>query len=176
MAGRIEREIAALMPDLRRYARSLARGTDDADDLLQDGLEQALRNVHLFRPGTNLRAWMFTLLRNRFISGCRRSRRERAVIEAHATASDGMVGPVQEDRVAIAEIGIAFLGLRHADRQILLLIAAEGLRYTEAADLLGVELGTVKSRMSRARRRLDRAQRRRPAAGHVVSGQAARCG
>lgn len=153
MAGTVEL-IEAEIPRLRRYARSLVREPERADDLVQESLERALGAADSWRPGTNLRAWLFTILRNCHINQIRRSRREVGVIDQGSEPPMLAVSGGQEASVALGEVRRAYAKLSSEHREILMLIAVEGLAYEEAAAVLGVPLGTVRSRLSRARRTL----------------------
>ena len=143
----LEQEI----PRLRRYARYLARDVEQADDLVQEALVRAIGGIDRWVPGTNLRAWLFAILRNAFISELRRAGHapiEAPVADEHpAHASLGN----QEVRVQVLELGRALDLLAGEHREVLLLVAVEGMKYEEAADVLGVPVGTVRSRLSRAR-------------------------
>jgi RNA polymerase sigma-70 factor (ECF subfamily) len=143
--------IEAEIPRLRRYARSLVRDPQLADDLVQDCLERALRAIDSWQPGTNLRAWLFTILRNCHISSFRNRRREVAVIDGGAEPPGLAVSGGQEESLALTEVGRAYRQLSEEHREILMLVAIEGLAYEEAATTLGVAVGTVRSRLSRAR-------------------------
>ena len=144
--GSVEAEI----PRLRRYARHLTRDVDRADDLVQEALMRAVAKVHTWQPGTNLRAWLFAILRNTFISELRHRAREPASDRADDHPSLGVKG-TQDERMALVDLQRAFDRLRVEHREILLLVAIEGLPYDEAAGVLGVPVGTVRSRLSRAR-------------------------
>jgi RNA polymerase sigma-70 factor (ECF subfamily) len=151
---RIEAEI----PRLRRYARYLRREPDDADDLVQECLARAIAKIHTWQPGSNLRAWLFVILRNCHINEIRREQRTSYSLDDTPTDEPSLTTPGnQEATVALAEIKRAYLSLSDEHREILLLIAIEGLQYEEAAAILEVPLGTVRSRLSRARQALRRA-------------------
>lgn len=145
-------ELASLLPRLRAYARFLARDVTVADDLVQEALLRALPALDGLRPGTQLRPWAFTILRNVFFESARRRRIEARVM-AQAAA---------EDRVGAAQDGIAethaldrLLGrLSPLLREALVLVGAQELSYEEAAEICGVPAGTVKARVSRARAQL----------------------
>ncbi len=148
-------EIEAAIPSLRRYALALTRDADMADDLVQDSLERALDRRRLWRPQGTVRAWLFAILHNRFVSDRRRDGRrgDHASIDAidHPAAVDDPVS-----NVALAEVGRALEALSVEQRTVLLLVAVEGLTYREAATALGVPVGTVMSRVARARAALSR--------------------
>jgi RNA polymerase sigma-70 factor (ECF subfamily) len=143
--------IEAEIPRLRRYARYLTRDADRADDLVQEALTRAVAKVHTWQPGTNLRAWLFVILRNVFISELRHGAREPQsdlVADNHPSLA---VKGTQDERMALVDLQRAFDQLSAEHREILLLVAIEGLPYEEAAAILEVPVGTVRSRLSRAR-------------------------
>jgi RNA polymerase sigma-70 factor (ECF subfamily) len=145
-------ELEALVPRLRRYARALTGSREAADDLTQDTLERAWIKRALWQPGTDLRAWTFTLMHNVFINGTRRGRLP--------AAPDGLVdrvtaeGTSAETSAVLDELERALALLPTEQREVLLLVGLEQFTYAEAAEVLGVPLGTVMSRLSRARERL----------------------
>jgi RNA polymerase sigma-70 factor (ECF subfamily) len=146
--------IEAEIPRLRRYARYLARDADRADDLVQECLMRAIARVDSWTPGTNLRAWLFVILRNCHINEVRRGQRISLVGE---TTTDYEVVPTpasQEAHVSLLEVRDAYLNLSEEHREVLLLVAIEGLQYEEAAAILEIPVGTIRSRLSRARQAL----------------------
>lgn len=147
-------EIVALIPRLRRYARALTGNADQADDLVQDCLERALGRLHLWRSGTNLRAWLFTIMHNLHVNNMRR----RAIRPDGESLPDwdagGRVRPVQDDVVELRSVVGALRQLPDEQREVLLLVALEELSYREVADALGIPIGTVMSRLARGRQRL----------------------
>ena len=154
-------EIEQLIPTLRRFAHSLARNAADADDLLQDTLERSLGRSHQFEAGTNLKAWMFTIMRNRFYTECRRRQRVRDhADERRLGAADGeeRVLGGQFARVETQEFARAFGMLTADERSLLVMATVEELPYETIAQMLEVEIGTVKSRVSRVRTKLRRIQ------------------
>lgn len=154
-------DVEELIPTLQRFARSLARNAADADDLLQDTLERALGRAHQFEAGTNLKAWMFTIMRNRFYTECRRRSRVRDHAEERRLgASDGevMVLGDQMSRVEASEFANAFGKLTADERSLLVMATVEELPYETIAQTLEVEIGTVKSRVSRVRAKLRKLQ------------------
>jgi len=144
---RIEIEI----PYLRRFARSLARDAELADDLVQDCMVRALGNLDSWQQGTNLRAWLITILRNKFYNDCRKTKRERIVLAEHNLSETNIIPARQEVGLQLAAFDEAFGKLSAEHREVLMLIAVEGFRYEEAAKMTGLSVGTVKSRVSRAR-------------------------
>jgi len=147
--------IESILPDLRRYARVLA-GVGGADDLVQDAVVRALAKSHLFREGTNLRAWVFTIMRNLFISGIRRSGREGPVVDPDESCAALSVAPRQEDSVMLAEVARVLPELPEGQRRAIELVAVDGLAYEDAAAVMGLNVGTVRSRLSRGRDALRR--------------------
>lgn len=149
--------IEAEIPRLRRYARYLRRESDHADDLVQECLVRAISKIDTWQPGTNLRAWLFVILRNCHINEIRREQRIDPLDDAAADEPTLTTPGNQEATVALAEVRNAYLGLSEQHREVLLLVAIEGLQYEEAAAILDVPLGTVRSRLSRARQALREA-------------------
>ena len=143
-------EIAAHIPRLRRYARALAGDSHRADDLVQDTLERALTKFHLWRHGSDLRAWMFTIMHNVFINQLK-ARRELALDDA---VEDGLQSAPQSDPLELRDLESALRRLPVEQREVLLLVGLEQLSYAEASQALGVPVGTVMSRLSRGRERL----------------------
>ena len=149
-----EREI----PRLRRYARSLRGEPDHAEDLVQECLLRAIEKIDTWQPGTNLRAWLFVILRNCHINEIRREQRIVSIEDAYLASGPTLTVPGnQEARVALAEVRNAYLSLSEEHREVLRLVAIEGLQYKEASAILDVPLGTVRSRVSRARQALRQA-------------------
>jgi len=148
----VEHEIIEHIPRLRRYARALLRGNAGAaDDLVQDCLERALSRLHLWRRGTDLRAWLFTLMHNLYVNQLRRNGREVTFEELPEQPQD-----TYADRGRMGEIEQALGRLQPDQREILLMVTLEGLSYREVATVLGIPEGTVMSRLARARERLRR--------------------
>jgi RNA polymerase sigma-70 factor, ECF subfamily len=145
------------IPRLRRYARYLRREPDHADDLVQECLVRAIGKIDTWQPGTNLRAWLFVILRNCHINEIRREQRTDPIEDAPADEPTLVTLGNQEASVALSEVRRAYLGLSEQHREVLLLVAIEGLQYEEAAAILDVPLGTVRSRLSRARQALREA-------------------
>lgn len=145
----IEEEI----PRLRRYARYLERDIDRADDLVQECLMRAIAKIDTWTPGTNLRAWLFVILKNCHINEIRRGRRTGTANEVNDY--DVLPTPAnQEAHISLLEVRDAYLKLSLEHREVLLLVAIEGLRYDEAAAVLETAVGTIRSRLSRARQAL----------------------
>ena len=146
-------EVVALIPALRAFAWSLSHNGSDADDLVQDTLIKAWTNREKFEPGTNLRAWMFTILRNTYYTHVLRRRRE-VRDETGEYAETLKTPPTQEWSVAMHALQVALQELPPEHREALILVGAAGLSYEEAAEICGCALGTIKSRVNRARARL----------------------
>ena len=143
------------IPYLRRYARGLARNTADADDLVQNCLLRALTNFHRFQQNTNLRAWLMTILHNIFIDMVRKNNRARDAFATAGITADGVYqGPNQFHNMQVVELEQSIEQLPAEQRSTLLLIVLEGMTYDEAAHVTGVPVGTVRSRLSRARHTL----------------------
>ncbi len=146
-------QIEAEIPRLRRFARAMVRDATLADDLVQECLERALSRLHLWRPGSNLRAWLFTILRNLHINGIRR-RQTVVDIDGEGQAAIGAASGAQIVRLELRDLRRALSMLPNEQREVVLLIGLEGISYGEAADILNISIGTVKSRLSRGRRAL----------------------
>jgi RNA polymerase sigma-70 factor (ECF subfamily) len=146
-------ELIAILPRLRRYARLLTGDRNRADDLVQDALERALARESTFHSGGNLRAWMFSLMHNLFVDGIR----SREAIDWSADVGElpEPVAPQQSDPAAMRDIHAALEKLPAEQREVLLLVAIEGMRYREAAEVLSVPVGTVMSRLARAREKMQ---------------------
>ncbi|HEX7967077.1 MAG TPA: sigma-70 family RNA polymerase sigma factor, partial [Stellaceae bacterium] len=138
---------------LRRYARALLGDRIEAEDLVQDCLARALSRAHLWRPGTDLRAWLFTILHNIHINNLR-SRRAYVAAEdvtyGHAGHSIA-AAPVQDARLELRDLQRALDRIPDEQRQVLLLVGMEGMSYDEAARVVGVPIGTIMSRVARGR-------------------------
>ncbi len=151
----IYRNIEAEIPRLRRYARALARDVAAADDLVQDCLTRALGKIHLWQEGTDLRAWLFTILHNQYVNQVRRSVREGAAVGLSETEPLLTRAPHQQ-RLELRDLERAITKLPEEQRSVILLVGLEGMRYEEVAEVLDVPVGTVRSRLSRGREALRR--------------------
>lgn len=146
-------EMLACIPSLRAFATSLVGTRDRADDLVQETLMKAWANIGSFRTGTNMRAWLFVILRNAFYSSCRKTKRE--VPDPDGRHSDSLVQhPGQTGHLDFEDFRQALAQLPEDQREALVLIGASGFSYEEAAEICGCAIGTVKSRVNRARNRL----------------------
>ena len=148
-------DVVALIPALRAFAWSLSHNSADADDLVQDTLTKAWTHKDKFAPGTNLRAWLFTILRNTYYTAVTRKRRE--VSDGDGKHAATLTAPPTQDwSVAMRSLEGALRQLPDEHREALILVGAAGLTYEEAAEICGCALGTIKSRVNRARTRLLR--------------------
>ena len=145
--------ILAAIPNLRAFAISLSGNVDRADDLVQETILRALANIDSFQPGTNMPAWLFTILRNLFRSEYRKRRRE--VEDATGMYAESMKSqPEQGSRLEFEELRTALAQLPDDQREAVILVGASGFSYEEAAAICGCAVGTIKSRVNRARNRL----------------------
>ena len=139
------------IPRLRRYARALTRNSDRADDLVQDTLSRALIKEQFWQPGTNLRAWLFTIMHNQNVNNLRRDVRESTMvdIERISTTLPATTDPAASRKMVELDCALARLPLEH--KQVILLVGLEGMSYQDTAGILGIPIGTVRSRLSRGR-------------------------
>jgi RNA polymerase sigma-70 factor, ECF subfamily len=150
LSRRVEQEI----PRLRRYARALTHTTDRADDLVQDTLVRALAKIHLWQPGTDMRAWLFTIMHHQYVNTVRREARERTKVDIEQVSSTLTAVTDPTARRQLIELDRALARLPDEQREVVLLVGLEGLPYESVAQVLGVPIGTVRSRLSRGRERL----------------------
>lgn len=153
-------DILSELSPMRRYARSLTRDESAADDVVQEALLRALEKRNTFRPGGSVRAWLLAIVHNIFVSAQRRVRAEERRDARFAESMVDRIEPDQEYAAYLQEVAQAFAILPDPQRAILHLIVVEGQSYQEAAAILGIPIGTVMSRLSRARVALRRAQTR----------------
>ncbi len=146
-----DREIVEELPHIRRFAISLMRHSDKADDLVQDCVVRAIANKNSFEAGTNLRSWLFTILHNLFVDSHRRGFDRWTVTGIPNFADCATVRPRQGDKVLLNEVASAIGALPETQRYVVLLVGMQGYSYEEAAKITGVPVGTVRSRLSRAR-------------------------
>jgi RNA polymerase sigma-70 factor (ECF subfamily) len=155
LAPSVREAMLAAVPSLRAFAISLSGNVDRADDLVQETLLRAMANIDSFQPGTNMSAWLFTILRNLFRSEYRKRRRE--VEDADGNYSDSLKShPEQHSRVEFEEFRVALAKLPPDQREALILVGASGFSYEEAAAICECAVGTIKSRVNRARLDLAR--------------------
>ena len=143
--------IVELIPRLRRYARALAGDRAGADDLVQDTLERAWNKFHLWRPGSDLRAWLFTVMHNVYVNKIRSARN---FVPLDDEADEMSVAGTQGAGIEIRDLERALALLPPGQREVLLLVALDDMSYAEVAQVLEIPIGTVMSRLSRAREKL----------------------
>ena len=141
------------LPAMRAFAISLTRNGAIADDMVQDTLVKAWTNIEKFEVGTNMRAWLFTILRNTYYSSRRKAKREVADVDGIFTENLAEK-PAHDGHMQMTDFRRALAQLKDEQREALLLVGASGFSYEEAADMCGVAVGTIKSRTNRARARL----------------------
>ncbi|MEM6304452.1 MAG: RNA polymerase sigma factor [Pseudomonadota bacterium] len=146
-------ELVEHLPAMRAFAISLTRNGALADDMVQDTLVKAWTNIEKFEVGTNMRAWLFTILRNTYYSSRRKSRREVADVDGIITDNIAEK-PAHDGHMQMSDFRRALAMLKDEQREALLLVGASGFSYEEAAEMCGVAIGTIKSRTNRARQRL----------------------
>ncbi|MEO8526728.1 MAG: RNA polymerase sigma factor [Caldimonas sp.] len=155
MRAEDEAAIVACIPSLRRYARGLTADRDRADDLVQDTLERAWRSFSMWRQRGEVRAWLFGILHNRFVDRLR-AQGARPESSAGDDLPESPVRAAQDDHLELRDLERALQRLAPEQREVLLLVGVEDLGYAEVARVVGVPIGTVMSRLSRARARLRR--------------------
>jgi RNA polymerase sigma-70 factor (ECF subfamily) len=148
----MEREI----PRLRRYARALTRSPDRADDLVQETLLRAVAKAHLWQAGTDIRAWLFTIMHNQHVNMVRSAMREDAMIDIAEMSSSLVATTDPTASRQLRELERALACLPDEQREVILLVGLEEMSYQEAARVLAVPVGTVRSRLSRGRDALRR--------------------
>jgi RNA polymerase sigma-70 factor (ECF subfamily) len=146
-----EHGLIELIPRLRRYARALVGDRSSADDLVQDTLERALTKLHLYRHGTDLRAWLFTVMHNVHVNQVRALRPTDPLDDEMPELAQRAT---QGDVLLVRDLERAIAALPLAQREVLLLVALEDLSYEETARVLDIPIGTVMSRLARAREKL----------------------
>jgi RNA polymerase sigma-70 factor, ECF subfamily len=150
----VRQGLISFLPNLRAFAIALCGDADRADDLVQDTMLKAWNSLDTFEEGTNLRAWLFTILRNTYFSECRRRRRE-VPDDSGEYVNQLCVPPAQHGCVDAQDVLRALSQLTDDQREALILVGAEGFAYEEAAMICGCAVGTIKSRVNRARNRLS---------------------
>ncbi|WP_211643219.1 RNA polymerase sigma factor [Loktanella sp. SALINAS62] len=146
-------ELVEHLPALRAFAISLTRNGSTADDMVQDTVVKAWTNIEKFEPGTNMRAWLFTILRNTFYSSRRKAKREVADVDGIFTENMAEK-PAHDGHLQMTDFQTAFAKLPDEQRETLILVGASGFSYEEAAEMCKVAVGTIKSRANRGRKRL----------------------
>jgi RNA polymerase sigma-70 factor (ECF subfamily) len=142
------------IPRLRRYARALTSDRARADDLVQDTLVRALAKEHLWQPGTNLRAWLFTVMHNQNVNIVRHGMRDGAAVDVEQVSATLITTTDPTASCQLRELDRALSRLPLGQRQVILLVGLEGMSYDDAAEILGVPIGTIRSRLSRGRQTL----------------------
>jgi RNA polymerase sigma-70 factor, ECF subfamily len=172
----IHKRIEAEIPRLRRYARALVRDVVGADDLVQECLTRALVKLHLWREGTDLRAWLFTILHNQYVNHVRRSIRMGTPVEFDEAAPRLSQPAHQEAGLQLRDLDRALGQLPADQRAVILLVGLEGMPYADVGTMLGIPVGTVRSRLSRGRLALrelmavepDRRDEQQPSKTHAL--------
>lgn len=146
-------ELLEALPSVRAFALSISGNRDQADDLVQEAMVRAWANRDRYATGSNMRAWLFTILRNAHFSNIRKHKRE--VEDPEGRFAKRLAGPPEQDsHLAFADLASAFKLLSDDQREALVLVAAEGFSYEETAEITGCAIGTIKSRVNRGRARL----------------------
>jgi RNA polymerase sigma-70 factor, ECF subfamily len=164
----IYQDLEAQIPRLRRYARSLVRDVSAADDLVQETLVRGLAKLHLWQRGTDLRAWLFTILHNQYVNRVRHEIRVGNPVSIEDVALPGRP-PDQEWGLELRDLEQALGQLPEEQRSVILLIGLEGMLYVDVAKVLGIPVGTVRSRLSRGRGTLRRLMTARPGKREAVA-------
>ena len=146
-------DMVALVPQLHTFARSLCRDGVRADDLVQEALMRAINNIQRFKPGTNLKAWLFTIVRNEHYSQLRRSKFEAHGVDIELLPEPS-VPPDHDGKLELRDLNRALASLSPGQRTALILVSVSGFSYEEAAEICGCAVGTIKSRVARARETL----------------------
>ncbi len=150
------KDLIVELPYLRRFARGLCGDVSLADDLVQDCVERALMKSHLYDPARPLRAWLYAVLRNIYVSNWRRNAKHNGMKDVEELQGfEGAVPPEQEQNFSVALISDALNTLPAQHREILILVSLEEMSYQQASEIIGVPIGTVMSRLSRARAHLQ---------------------
>ena len=148
-------QVVQYIPRLRRYARALLKDADRAEDLVQETLARALGKLHFWRRGSDMRAWLFTVMHNQFVNDCQRAQKRP---DARSMEDNGVLEPASssgaEQRAGLRDIENALMQLPEEQRAVLLLVSLEGFSYAETARVLRIKKGTVMSRLHRARERM----------------------
>ena len=142
------------IPRLRRYARALTRDGTRADDLVQDTLVRGIAKAHLWQEGSDIRSWLFTIMHNQYVNNVRRAQREQAIIDVDQVASTLVATTDPTASRQLSELDRALGHLSKGQREVVLLVGLEGMSYAEAAKILRVLIGTIRSRLGRARQAL----------------------
>jgi RNA polymerase sigma-70 factor, ECF subfamily len=165
----LDRYIEALLPNLRRYARSLTHDASAGDDLVQECVARALANLHLWTAGTDLRAWLFTILHNQYVSQVRRARREGTMVEWSECSPTLTCAPGQIEHLEIRDLVRALTSLPEEQRTAVLMIGLTKGDYYEVASACKVPVGTIRSRLSRGRKTLRALMSVAPLEPHIAN-------
>ena len=176
-AGFRAEALAAVIPRLRRYALVLTRNPAHSDDLVQDTLTRAWDKRSYWRPGSDLRAWLFTIMHNVFVNQLAATRREAATVSLNAEDENGPALQLSGDddptrRIELQELMLQVQRLPAEQREVLMLVAVHEMHYDEVAAVLGIPIGTVMSRLSRARDKLRGMVPRQPLALNAAGSRA----
>jgi RNA polymerase sigma-70 factor, ECF subfamily len=150
----VSRQIENEIPFLRRAVRRWHREQADADDLVQDTLVRALANAHLYEPGSDLRAWLFTIMRNQFLAGAAKANRFVSMLRVFAETDHGVGGDPSETRLALRDVAGALRRLPSKQRIAVMLACVEGKSYEEVAEAMGLSVSAVRCHLARGRNRL----------------------
>jgi len=150
----VKTQIVLLIPKLRRYARALTQDRESADDLVQDALERALTKIELWQRGTDLRAWLFTVMHNVYVNHVKKNSRAGVHLSIEGTMDELSYPDSQLGTIELQECLTALNRLPMEQREVILLVALEGMSYAQVASVTGVPVGTVMSRLSRARQNI----------------------
>ena len=162
----LHRDIECVLPSLRRYARSLTYDAIDADDLVQECLARALGKLHLWKVGTDLRAWLFSILHNEYVSQIRRAARQSTAVDWSEYESTLTCAPGQIEHLEIRDLVRALKSLPEEQREAVLMIGLSG-NYYEVASACKVPIGTIRSRLSRGRKALRAITGMAPSQPHI---------
>ena len=146
-------QLVAMIPQLRSFARGLCGWRDMADDLAQDTMTRAWSARASYTPGTNFRAWMFMIMRNQFYTSIRKSARMTS-LDPEVAERTLVQMPEQQHHIHVEDVAKALQKLPYEQREVLLLIGANGVSYEEASEIIGCAIGTIKSRLARGRKAL----------------------
>ncbi len=157
MADTFQNQLVAFLPALKAFAVLLTRNRQTAEDLVNDTVLRALRKQDLYTMGTNLKAWLFTIMRNIHVNNLRAGQRNRLVqIDDDLLPNLASVAPGQEHALVLKELFRAMDGLNPDQREVLLLVVGQDFSYEDAARICHCPIGTIRSRLARARRELER--------------------
>ncbi|TCK19022.1 RNA polymerase sigma-70 factor (ECF subfamily) [Thiogranum longum] len=151
---RQDEQVVQYIPRLRRYAHALLGDSDRAEDLVQETLARALGRLHFWRRGSDMRAWLFTIMHNQFANDCRRAQKRPDAVALDDVTTEAAAADTAELHAGLHDIEQALMLLPEAQRAALLLVSLEGLSYNESARVLGIRPGTLMSRLHRAREKL----------------------